>query len=256
MTEERSVSAPRVKYPFSIAMFIIVIVIFIVWLNQKDNAATDSSLLSISPEAGMVAEPSATTPGNFQLKAPSAVTGAGRNTPNIVENMNRNRMAGSVGAVSAPGLGGLLSGLEDKVKSEPGNINNRLLLAQTYNELGLQDKALVELRDMWRENPEHVRVNLVLASILSQSDDQETLKESLALLDKVEEAKDIQPYLVYLYRGEALIRAQDHQGALASWEKALKTMPASDNRRTVLEKRIADINAGGGGVRSEVNAIN
>jgi len=245
LTDESNASAPFVKYPFAVAIIIICIVILIVWLNQKSNTASE-----LSQSTGQSTTIAATSPAsptqNFQLKPPSiSGAGSGRDTPKIIENMNRSSAGGSQGNTGAPGLGGLLAGLEDKVRSDPGNVNNRLLLAQTYNELGLQDKALVELRGLQSQNPEHVRVNLILASILSQSIEPKALKEALTLLDKVESGpqQDSLPYLVHMYKGDALIRTQDHSGALASWKKALETMPASDNRRTMLEKRIADINA-------------
>jgi len=242
LTEESNTRASLVKYPFAIALLIICIVIFIVWLNQNDKAADIAS--PASQGVGVAATPSGAAPKSFQLKPPSSI---GSDTPGIVQNINRSSGNGETGNTNAPGLEGLLSGLEDKVRSDPGNISNRLLLAQTYNELGLQDKSLTELRSLQGQNPEHVRVNLILASILSQSDSPEALAESLTLLDKVEKegGPDILPYLVYLYRGNALVRTQDQGGALASWTKALETMPASDNRRAMLEKRIADINAGG-----------
>ena len=127
----------------------------------------------------------------------------------------------------------------------PDDIGKRLLLAQTYNELGLADKALVELRDMRKINPEHPRVNLVLSSILSSSDKDEDVKESLSILDMLTSDDSVQQYLVQMYRGNAMIRQQNHEGAMAQWAEALKGMPEADNRREMLEKRLDDLTSKG-----------
>jgi cytochrome c-type biogenesis protein CcmH/NrfG len=122
-------------------------------------------------------------------------------------------------------------------------VDNRLLLAQTYNELGMQDKSLAEMRKLQKENPENHRINLILGSILSGSAEVEKLKESLILLDKASGDKTIQQYLVHMYKGDALIRMQDHEGALEQWKLALKDMPPADNRRTRLEQRVSELSA-------------
>ena len=94
-----------------------------------------------------------------------------------------------------------------------------------------------------QDNPDNGRVNLVLGSILSKSNNPEDVKESLSLLDKAAADKTIQQYLVNMYKGDALIRMQDHAGALKYWQLALKDMPAADNRRATLEQRIKNLSA-------------
>ena len=105
----------------------------------------------------------------------------------------------------------------------------------------MQDKALTELRNLQKDNPENGRVNLVLGSILSKSNDQEKLKESLPLLEKASNDKTVQQYLVNMYKGDALIRMQDHAGALKHWQLALEEMPQADNRRARLEQRVNEL---------------
>ena len=105
----------------------------------------------------------------------------------------------------------------------------------------MQDKALAEMRTLQKDNPDNGRVSLILGSILSQSNDQESLKESLPLLEKASGDKTIQQYLVNMYKGDALIRLQDHDGALKHWKMALEEMPQADNRRAKLEQRINEL---------------
>lgn len=239
MSTKENSAASLIKQPFVIAIVLIAVAIVVIWVNEKSS----SPETNVASEAGTNAEsainpgtPAGTSSAPVELKPQTP----GQNTPRIIANMNEQQAPGSV---SAPGLENLLKGLEDKVAADPTNVNNRLLLAQTYNELGMQDKALVELRSLQKDNPDSGRINLILGSLLSVSSDQEKLKESLTLLDKASGDKTIQQYLVHMYRGDALIRMQDHEGALEQWKLALKDMPPADNRRARLEQRISELSA-------------
>lgn len=246
MAAQQNSLASILKQPYVIALIIIAIAIGIIGISQKPestpstmassaakNSATPTSNSSQTASNDGSGEGSGTMP--LKPQAPG-----GGDTPQIVSKMNQQRKSGSV---SAPGLDRLVKGLEEKVAADPSNVNNRLLLAQTYNELGMQDKALTEMRALKKQNPDHGRVNLILGSMLSRSDDPEQVKESLPLLDKAAGDKTIQQYLVELYKGEAMIRMQDHEGALKHWKKALENMPPTDNRRAKLERRIAELSA-------------
>lgn len=233
MTAENKNAASLLKQPFVIAIALVVIALIIVLASQK-SMTPDS-------EQGQGAATENSGAEGIKLKPPTTAS-AGQNTPKIVQSMSS---AGQKeGQVTAPGLESLVSGLEQKVKADP-SVSNRLLLAQTYNELGMQDKALAGIRELQKENPEDGRVNLVLSSMLSRSNDEAKLKESLTILDKLSGDKTVQQYLVNMYKGDALIRVQDHDGALKYWKLALESMPAADNRRAILEKRIADLSIKG-----------
>lgn len=212
--------------PVVIASILVVLVVLVVWLDQ-------SGKLKDSPNESL-AQGSGATPAPISIKPPDLSKGTS-NVPSL-----QNVPIGGA-PQGAPGLDQLISGLEQKVKDDPKNVNKRILLAQTYNELGSREKALTELKIIQKDFPENKRARLVLASILSQSDNTEEVDESLALLTTLNNAIGIQPYLVEMYRGDALIRKQDHAGALRHWKKALKDMPAADNRRPILEKRITDL---------------
>jgi len=166
-----------------------------------------------------------------QFAAP-ALNASGKNTK---------KSASTPGRLQAPDLGSLLGRLEDKVKAEPSNIGNRLLLAQTYNELGLGNKALEEVRAARKQAPTHARAKLVLASILSTRDNKQGLDEAKQLLMELKSSSETKQYLVAMYLGDIFIREGDHDAALSHWETAVKTMPVTDNRRPGIEKRIADL---------------
>lgn len=229
MTAENKNASPLIKQPFVIAIVLVVVAVTIVWATQKSSTTTDESGIAGN-------ENTQGDTGGIQLRPPTTAS-AGQNTPKIVQSMSGQQKEGQV---TAPGLESLVAGLEKKVEADP-SVSNRLLLAQTYNELGMQDKALAGMRELQKENPDNGRVNLILSSMLSRSNDEAKLKESLTLLDKLAGDKTVQQYLVDLYKGDALIRVQDHDGALKHWKLALEKMPQADNRRAILEKRIADL---------------
>ncbi|WP_455221140.1 tetratricopeptide repeat protein [Kaarinaea lacus] len=230
MSTKENFAASLIKQPVVIAIVLIVVAVVVILINEKPGSSDTSALSATKSE-------SQSSPGSSNAEMQLKPQGPGQDTPRIMANMNQQQE----GSVSAPGLENLVKGLEDKVAADPTNVNNRLLLAQTYNELGMQDKALTEMRSLQKENPDNGRINLILGSILSNSSDQEKVKESLALLDKASGDKTIQQYLVHMYRGDALIRMQDHQGALEQWKLALQDMPPADNRRARLEQRIREL---------------
>jgi len=225
----------KINQPSVIAGVLIVVAISIAWINNASRSSISGN--TQSETAGNVG-----TEGNansFQLK-PASTGNAGQEVPRIVQNMNSSQV-NQEGAVNAPDLGRLVKGLEDKVAADPSNVNNKLLLAQTYNELGMQNKAIKTMRAIQKEQPNDGRTNLIFVSILSRSNDQKNLKESLSIMDKLSKDKTIKQYLVNLYRGDSLIRMQDHAGALKYWKLALKEMPSEDNRRAIIEQRIANL---------------
>lgn len=234
MTAENKDTMSFLKQPFFIAILLVVVAVVILLATQSPSKTGEEAM---APE-----QTAESAEGAIKLKPPTTAS-AGQNTPKIVQSMTGTQQ--KQGQVSAPGLESLVAGLEKKVEADP-SISNRLLLAQTYNELGMQDKALAGMRELQKENPDNGRVNLVLSSMLSRSNDEAKLKESLTLLDKLSEDKTVQQYLVNLYKGDALIRVQDHDGALKHWKLALEKMPEADNRRAILEKRIADLSTKGG----------
>ncbi|MGD8570036.1 MAG: hypothetical protein PVJ39_18255 [Gammaproteobacteria bacterium] len=241
MAAQQNSVASILKQPYVVALIIIAIAIGIIWISQKpESAVSGMATTAAKNSARQAAGPDQAATNSGSGAMPMKPQAPGGDTPQIVAKMNQQKKSGSV---SAPGLDRLVKGLEDKVAADPGNIDNRLLLAQTYNELGMQDKALTELRALKKQNPDHGRINLILGSLLSRSSDPEKVKESLPLLDKASSDKTVQQYLVELYKGEALIRMQDHEGALKHWKKALENMPPTDNRRAKLERRIAELSA-------------
>jgi len=232
MADKQSVLNAILRQPLSIAIVLLAVVIVVIYIDYRSSQSPNMPSVAMAPGA-------TGSDGSFMPKPPS-MDGAGRNVPQIVQNMG----GGSPNA--APDLGGLLKGLEDKVAANPQDVGKRILLAQTYRELGQPDKSLETLKKLNAEFPEHVRVKLVTASVLSQQQDEKDLKKALKLLTELEKVKDenVKPYLVSMYEGDAFIRLKDHKGALEKWKQALAGMPPEDTRYKLLQERIDSISSG------------
>ena len=230
------------RHPASILLLIALVLMFVVMLEQKDQQSQipKSAVVNKAPTAeSMLAPQPAKTGGEL----PRIVRQFSTPSTSSAQAASRVQKPAAGGSLQAPELGSLLGRLEDKVKAEPTNMANRLLLAQTYNELGLADKALSEARAARTQDPNHQRAKLVLASILSGRDNAEGLNEAKGLLQELESASDIKPFLIAMYLGDTHIRLGDHKAALNYWRQAVETMPATDNRRQTIEKRIQDLSA-------------
>ncbi len=217
-----------IKHPFSVAIVILTIVILIVWSDQRGDNKGGEGVSSNTQSSSTGSQ------DDIRLSPPT-LANSGRDVPKIVEQLGDN--SGQTQGV-APGLGSLIGGLEAKVKADPSNMSNRILLAQTYNHLGFTEKALKELRVIQVEDPKNPQINLVLGSILSKSIKEEELKESITLLDKIEGADDKQKYLIEMHKGDAYSGLKQNDKALSHWKTALSLMPESDSRYAKLQQRV------------------
>jgi len=142
----------------------------------------------------------------------------------------------------APMLADLVGRLEAKVKTDPANIGNQILLAQTYSELGRTEEGVAILRKVAQTKVETPRVNVVLASLLSKSDKPEDWSAALKLLDDATKADAGQAGIAELYRGRVYIAQGKKDVAIKTWKAALKRIPAADNARAQLEQELAKTN--------------
>ncbi|MFV2056159.1 MAG: tetratricopeptide repeat protein [Thiohalomonadales bacterium] len=228
MTDKKSAISTVFQNPLSIALMIFTIVIVLIWMDYR--SILKEQPVSVSSPSGMDTQGFALTPPNLGQPATQQ--------PKILDTLGGNTS-------NAPGLDGLISGLEAKVKSDPRDVGKRILLAQTYKELGMIDKSLTALRQMIQEFPAEDRVKLVMASVLSHRQEPKELKEALTILDGLTKSKseDIKQYLVQMYQGDAYIRLKNPDSALEKWNLALKSMPNQDNRYQILQQRIAKLNS-------------
>ncbi len=237
-----------IRHPGTVALIIAVALMFVVMNDTPRAPSVNIPEGSANSTGRSILNPFVTPPD--MIPATSKLKTGGE-LPKIVRQFNAPPLGSAIGVkpgaapsrLQAPNLGSLLGRLEDKVKTDPANIGNRLLLAQTYNELGLGDKALEEVRAALVQAPDHARAQLVLASILSARKNEVGLNEAKSLLDDLKLNVKIKQYLVAMYLGDTFIRLGEHDAALKNWQQALETMPTTDSRRLQIEKRIADLSA-------------
>lgn len=139
----------------------------------------------------------------------------------------------------AGSLDQLLPALEAKVATNPADIDQRVLLARTYAELGQRDKNLRTLRALRKDAPQNTEVVILLATALADGGDQKELREAYRVFDEAVRLKPAVAPMARLYQGEVLMKLGDGKGAVKLWKDHLRTMPAGDERRALFEQRIA-----------------
>lgn len=107
---------------------------------------------------------------------------------------------------AAMSLNGLVAGLEKKVAANPENIDQQLLLAQTYNELDNRAKGLKLLQSLNKRAPGNPQVKITLATILMTSTDKQELKQASQLFDDAIRLKPEAASMARLYQGEIQVK--------------------------------------------------
>jgi len=135
-------------------------------------------------------------------------------------------------------LADLLPQLEAKVAADPRNREQRLLLAQTYVELGQHAKGVEQLRSLRKQAPQDIPATLLLATSLIQQGTQDGLREAAKLLGEAVYAKPAVMPMVRLYQGDIQMKLGDAPGAVSIWKDYLGKMSSGDPRRALFEEKI------------------
>lgn len=106
----------------------------------------------------------------------------------------------------AMSLGGLVAGLEKKVAANPENIDQQLLLAQTYNELDNRAKSLNLLRSLNKKAPKNAQVKITLATVLMKSENKQDLQEAYQMFDEAIKLKPDAGSMARMYQGEIRVK--------------------------------------------------
>jgi cytochrome c-type biogenesis protein CcmH len=144
---------------------------------------------------------------------------------------------------SVASLADLLPGLEAKVAANPKDISHRLLLAQTYTELGQRDKSIKELRAVHKAEPQNNQATILLATALQEGNAPADLREAHKLLEEAVRRNPAVSPMARLYQGDILMKLGDAKGAMKVWKDYLGQMPAGDPRRGMFEEKIAQASA-------------
>jgi cytochrome c-type biogenesis protein CcmH/NrfG len=106
----------------------------------------------------------------------------------------------------ANSLSSLVAGLERKVAANPGNIDQQLLLAQTYNELDNREKSLKLLQALNKQAPANAQVKVTLATVLMKGSNKAELKQALQVFEEAIKVEPEVASMARVYQGE--IRAK------------------------------------------------
>lgn len=204
----------------AVVMLVIVAILVFIYEGDGDAPVPEASPLNSAPNFA----PAVTQPITTQPAAEMSTQAAGSTQV-------------------APILGDLVVRIEAKVKADPSDVGNQILLAQTYAELGRTDEGVAILRGIAPGRPGTERVNVVLASLLIKSGKKNELIEALKLLDMVGKVDSTQRGFTELYRGRAYLAQGKKDVALKAWASALKKLAPDDNARTQIEDEIAKAKA-------------
>ena len=142
-------------------------------------------------------------------------------------------------ASAAPMLANLIQGLEKKVAADPSNTGSKMLLAQTYAEIGEIARGISLLDEIAQAEPKNIKISLVLASVLGKSDNPADLKRGMTLLDSIDDSTPDIAGSVFLQRGRLYRQMGENDSARAQWEQALKALPAASGYRKQVEIELA-----------------
>lgn len=181
---------------------------------------------------------------------------AGRNsqpaTSDTAPAISMSDMRGAGLGPAAPGIGAhepaqagslsaLVSGLENKVAADPGNIDQQLLLARTYQELGERDKGLKLLHKLQQHDSANLEVKITLATLLMEGGDTRDLQAADRLLEDAVRLKPQVAPMARLYQGDIQLKLGDSAKALKIWKGYLARLPAGDEQRALFQQRIAQV---------------
>lgn len=144
-------------------------------------------------------------------------------------------------APKASSLNELLPGLEAKVAVNPQDVDSQILLAQTYAELGQAEKAQELFDKLHRKFPDNSRVPFARAKILMAGTAPADLRKAIHLFEESALNEPTIVHLARLHQGQILLRLGDRERAIQIWRDYIATLPAGDERRSLIEAELAHI---------------
>jgi len=110
-------------------------------------------------------------------------------------------------------LSGLVAGLEKKVAANPENIDQQLLLAQTYEQLGSREKGIKLLQTLNQKAPTNAQVKIIYATVLMASTDKKELQDASKLFDEAIKLKPDVTSMAQAYQKEIKAKLEGRKGA-------------------------------------------
>ncbi len=205
--------------------------------TPKSAASSDSANLE---SASGLATNSTTTSVNETNRVADELLAEKRLLDNLVEKTAEEENESS--SASAPTLSDLLAGLEKKVAAAPTDLGMKMLLAQTYAEVGEVSRGLEVLREIKKIEPENQQISLVYATVLGKSSNPAELNEALELLNTLEKSNPARKGSVLLQRGRVYLRMGETESAKKEWMQALTQLSEGNGYRKQVELELSRLN--------------
>ncbi|MEH6629194.1 MAG: c-type cytochrome biogenesis protein CcmI [Halopseudomonas aestusnigri] len=138
---------------------------------------------------------------------------------------------------------GLAQKLEERLKSDPTNLEGWMLLGSTYVEIGAYSKAEGAFRQAMENTPPSAMVYGAVAEMIVAQTEGQVSSEALSLFQKSLELDPTDPRGLF-YSGLALSQAGENDNALKFWLKLRQLTFANDPWLQVLDAQIADLAIG------------
>lgn len=229
--------------PLFAVMILVILTVIVFVTDDSGRSANQQSeqIRSTNTQANssQVNEPSRQMAGSTAPQQPvlqQQVASGNAPAPSNEETEETKRKAG---AIAAPMLANLIIGLEKKVAADPENVGSKMLLAQSYAEVGELSRGLDILRELEKKEPDNIKIHLVLASVLGKSDNPAELNEALALLNSIEQKDESKIGSILLQRGRLYIKMGEKETARQEWNQALNKLPEGNGYRKQVEKELA-----------------
>jgi len=242
--------------PF-IAVSILVVVTLVIFISEQptptsSDRSTAAQNSSVNSAKTTTASARVAIPGNNNASA-SALPETSAITSTTASSEDSTMAASTTAAGSAstsaadaskpvPMLANLLTGLEKKVAADPQNMGLKMLLAQTYAEVGEVSRGLEILREMNKSDPDNKKVSLVYATVLGKSNNPAELNEAMALLNELEKSNPEQKGPVLLQRGRIYLRMGEAESAKKQWQQVVTELPEASGYRKQAELELSKLN--------------
>ena len=157
----------------------------------------------------------------------------------------------TAGTQEAPDMEQAVSGLAERMKNEPDDLEGWMLLGRAYKSMERFEPAREALANAYRLAPENPDVLVEYAEALVLASQSRRFQgEALELLTKAVELQPDSQRGLWLM-GIAAYQAENYAQAVQVWERLLASLPADAEPRAALEERIADARQRGGLDRGE-----
>lgn len=129
--------------------------------------------------------------------------------------------------------------LEDKLKSDPDNLDGWKRLARSYQVMGQMEPAREALANAYRLAPKDVDVLAQYAAISYATDPGNTEGKAAELFNRLHELQPTNPSALW-FKGIASFQKADYKQAISYWQATLEQLPTDSPARNEVQQGIEE----------------